>query len=495
MLDPTQLDVLPNAGDGIIYIPLDQLMLSNLNVRQTERDADIATLAEDIAARGLKQNLVVVAAHFSTGVAEADWSGKFEVVAGGRRFQALSLLAADERIPADHAVPCLVEDRDQARETSLSENLHKVTMNPADEFDAYAAIVDDFMHRQGDQGTEASDEAIAYCARRFGKTVTHVAGRLRLSALAPEILQALRENLLGLESAKAYARVTDHKLQLKVFKEQAKNPWKKHNPEYIRSDLAGNTCAIDDRRIVFVGLEAFRDAGGRTEVEMFMGTLGGERVLDVALLDKLVAAKAEAAIPALAKADGFKEGLYAKGGNWPKAPKGFERAWDQYYGSKPPTKAQKAKSIAVYELEHDGAGLKRIGRFKPEEKGKSPVHTLETPEQRAARERASAIDLVAARLAVGPMSGTPLEGRAFWPRWQAPRFEIDRNDEAFAWVGIQIRVPVAEIDAQREAAEKQYDEDLAAEEARRAELAAAAEAAGDDETDVEEDDADEDEAS
>jgi ParB family chromosome partitioning protein len=478
MLDPSTISIADPAPEGIVYLPLDQLMLSGLNVRKTERDAEISALAEDLAARGLKQNLVVIPAHFSTGDAEADWAGRFEVVAGGRRYQALALLASAERIPADHPVPCLIETREDARETSLSENLHKVSMNPADEFEAFAAIVD-----QQEKAGQAHDDAVAYCARRFGATVKHVEGRLRLATLAPEILQALRENTLTLDSAKAYARVADHKLQLKVFKEHAKTPWKKHNPEYIRSDLAGKTCPLDDRRVTYVTLQAYRDAGGRSDVEMFMGAENGERLLDVPLLDRLVKEKAEAAIPALAKADGFKEGLFGPGGVWPKAPKGFERAWDQYYGSKPPSKTQLKKSIAVYDLENDGTGLARIGRFKLEVKDKSPGYTPPTPEEIAAEQRKRGVDRAAAQLAVGPFAGSPFEGRSFWPK---PGYiqSIENAGEGHVYVAVLVKVSAADIEAQREAAEQKYDADLAAAaEAKRTEEAATL-AAGDEPDDL-----------
>jgi len=506
MLDPSTIDIAepaPEAG-AIHYIPLDQLMLSGLNVRKTERDADIASLAESIFTHGLKQNLVVVPAHFATGDpgaaqlageplasgGKAVWQGRYEVIAGGRRFQALQLLAAADRLPAGHPVPCRIEDRDQAAETSLIENIERVTMNPADEFDAYRTIIE--RHKAAGLG---EPEAIELCARRFGATVRHVEGRLRLATLAPEILQALRENRLTLDSAKAYARVADHKLQLKVFKDHAKSPYKKHNPEYIRSDLAGQTCPFDDRRMVYVGLQAYRDAGGRTDVEMFMGTENGERALDVPLLDRLAREKADTAIPALAKADGYKEGLFDPGGNSPKAPKGFERAWDHYYGSKPPSKTQLRKSIAVYDIEGDGSGLRRIGRYKPEEKRKDTGYISPTPEELAAAQRAREIDRLAAQLAVGPFAGSPFEGRAYWPK---PHYlqPIAYQDDGQVFVAVLVKVSTADIEAQREAAEQKYDaEQATAAEAKRAEeVARQSDCAGADQAaDLDEDDADQDE--
>jgi ParB family transcriptional regulator, chromosome partitioning protein len=73
----------------IRMIPLVKLLLSKANIRKTAREAEIEELATSIAAHGLLQNLT---AH---PVLDADGkeTGKFEVVAGGRRLKALKLLA------------------------------------------------------------------------------------------------------------------------------------------------------------------------------------------------------------------------------------------------------------------------------------------------------------------------------------------------------------------------------------------------------------------
>lgn len=483
MTDTTTIETAAIEFGTVQPLPLDRLILSELNVRKTERDADIEGLAEDIAARGLKQNLVVIPAHFTTGDRDAgSWEGKFEVVAGGRRYQALQLLAEAGRIAADHAVPCMIEAREDARETSLSENLQRVAMNPADEFDAFAVIVQ--QHR--DRG-ESEETARDLCARRFGKTARYVAGRLRLASLAPEILEALRTDKIGIESAKAYAGTEDHRLQVKVFAEQEKVHWQPHRPDAVRDRLRGNTCSLEDPRVIYVGLDAYREAGGLTEVEMFMGTDGEERIVNVPLLAKLAKAKAEAALPAIAKRAGYKDAVFATGTswnpNWPKAPEGFERTWE--YGSHDLTKSQKKKSIAVYAIRKDGKGLEYAGRFKSAE-NRRPQQQAETAEERAERVREYDIRIAAARLAVGPFAGSPFEGRAFWPaqfadpvEYDTDNWEIEEGQEDGALVAVLVRVTQAEIDAQREAAERQVDAEIAARVAEEAPREAARTAAAD----------------
>src|SRR3546814_9280038 len=72
-------------------------------------------------------------------------------------------------LPKGYEVTCLVleDDAEIAVETSLAENFHRLAMNPADEAQAFAALID----------AGASTEDVA---RRFGLTVRFVEGRLRL---------------------------------------------------------------------------------------------------------------------------------------------------------------------------------------------------------------------------------------------------------------------------------------------------------------------------
>lgn len=65
----------------------------------------------------------------------------YEVVAGGRRLDALKLLAKKHRISEDWAVPCLLVADASARTVSLTENVQREAMHPADQFEAFAALV------------------------------------------------------------------------------------------------------------------------------------------------------------------------------------------------------------------------------------------------------------------------------------------------------------------------------------------------------------------
>jgi ParB-like chromosome segregation protein Spo0J len=107
--------------------------------------------------------------------------GKFEVEAGERRRKRDASLADDKVLPKDHEVTCLVleDSAESAIETSLAENFHRLAMNPADEAQAFASLIDG--------GASVED-----VARRFGLTIRFVEGRLRLATLAPASVRGAR---------------------------------------------------------------------------------------------------------------------------------------------------------------------------------------------------------------------------------------------------------------------------------------------------------------
>src|SRR3546814_10240094 len=105
------------------------------NVRQTNKSVDVESLADDIAAHGLLQSRIGYA-----GDTDIDAAAVY-IVGGGRRLQALQLLRERGAIDDSFAVPVLLRDPDDAINLSLSENLAKRDMNPADEFTAFAQLM------------------------------------------------------------------------------------------------------------------------------------------------------------------------------------------------------------------------------------------------------------------------------------------------------------------------------------------------------------------
>ncbi|MDG6746488.1 ParB/Srx family N-terminal domain-containing protein, partial [Staphylococcus aureus] len=161
------------APTNITTIPFGRLKRAPENVRRTDIAADVESLADDIAAHGLLQSLIGYA-----GATKIDAQVVY-IVGGGRRLQALDMLRERGTIDEAWPVPVLIRPEADAIELSLSENLARRDMNPADEFTAFAALMA--------PGALSTNDL----AKRFGFTETYVKQRLRLAALAPVVLDAL----------------------------------------------------------------------------------------------------------------------------------------------------------------------------------------------------------------------------------------------------------------------------------------------------------------
>jgi ParB family chromosome partitioning protein len=263
-------------------IPLNKLVQSPRNVRRHADPAADAELKASIAARGLLQNLIV----------RPCAKGKFEVEAGERRRKAMLALSEDKVLSKDHEVTCLVlEDTvEGAIETSLAENFHRLAMNPADEAQAFAALID--------AGASVED-----VARRFGLTVRFVEGRLRLARLAPVVFEALASGEITLDMAKAYGATSDQEIQARVF-EQISTAYYASNSDSIRRMVLTGTVRGSDPRARLVGRDAYLAAGGRIERELFDDE-DSEAWADVALLENLAAVKMEEQAKVLAAEQGL----------------------------------------------------------------------------------------------------------------------------------------------------------------------------------------------
>lgn len=256
-------------------ISITQLRPSTRNVRRTG-GRDVDDLMASIRQHGLLQNLIVAPA--------AD-SLTFDVIAGSRRLAALSRLADAGELPPALAdgIPCQVLDMAGTDgEVSLAENVIRAPMHPADQFEAFARLVE--------QGLSVGD-----VAARFGVKPLFVEQRLRLSRVAPELVQTYRDGGLTLEQLEAFALNDDPKVQLAYWRANVNTgaEWKLR-PEEIRRGLAkGEVELARDPRGLLVGADALIAAGGQVRRDLFDDRGGFTR--DVKLLDKLAMQRLEAA--------------------------------------------------------------------------------------------------------------------------------------------------------------------------------------------------------
>lgn len=258
-------------------IPFDRLHLSQSNVRRVKAGVSIGELAEDIVRRTLLQSLNVRPILDEAG----QETGDFEVPAGGRRFRALELLVKQKRLAKNAPIPCVVRaanDGVLAEEDSYAENTFREPLHPLDQFTAMQAMVD-------------KGEGIESIAAHFLVTPAVVNQRLRLAKVSPKLHAVYAEDGMTLEQLMAFSVADNHERQEQVWELLAHSYNK--SGAYIRQKLTEDTIRVSDRRVRFIGVDAYVAAGGHVLRDLFEEDDGGW-LTDPALLDRLVSEKLQA---------------------------------------------------------------------------------------------------------------------------------------------------------------------------------------------------------
>ena len=269
-----------------IFIPLNKLKKSPNNARKMPHsEAAIEACAASIAAKGILQNLVVEPEMDGDGSTNGFY---FVTIGEGRRLAQL-LRVKRKEIKKTEPIRCIVDTSNDPHEISLDENVTRENMHPADQFEAFKKLADE-------RGFGAEE-----IAARFGVTPNVVRQRLRLGAVSPKLMQVYRDGDLTLEQLMAFAIAQDHARQEAVYERLSYN----RDASTIRRLLTETHVAATDRRAVFVGAEAYTEAGGTILRDLFTEDRGGYYE-DVALLDLLVTGKLGRVADALREAEGWK---------------------------------------------------------------------------------------------------------------------------------------------------------------------------------------------
>lgn len=271
---------------AVLFVPLNKLKKSPRNARKTPHsEAHIEALAASIAAKGMLQNLVVE----PETNAEGEPTGFYFVTIGEGRRLAQLLRVKRKQIKKTEAIRCILDTENDAMEISLDENVTREAMHPADQFERFRELAKN-------RGWGAEE-----IAARFGVTAHVVRQRLRLGAVSPKLMQVYRDGGLSLDQLMAFAITEDHDRQVQVYENLSWN----RDPSAIRRDLTKMNIVATDRRAIFVGAEAYAEAGGTIIRDLFTEDRGGY-FEDAALLDRLVIDKLEGIAARVQAAEGWK---------------------------------------------------------------------------------------------------------------------------------------------------------------------------------------------
>ncbi|GAB1717629.1 MAG: DNA-binding protein [Nitrobacter sp.] len=269
-----------------VFIPLNKLKKHPKNARKTPHsEASVETKAASIAAKGMLQNLVVEPERDGDG----EPTGCYLVSVGEGRRLAQLLRVKRKEIKKTEPIRCVIDTANDAAEISLDENVTRENLHPADEFERFRELAET-------RGWGAEE-----IGARFGRTPQFVRQRLRLGAVSPKLMQVYRDGGLILDQLMAFAITEDHARQEEVYDNLSYN----RDPSQIRRDLTKMNVAATDRRAIFIGAEAYAEAGGNIIRDLFTEDRGGFYE-DAALLDRLVIEKLERIGAQVQEAEGWK---------------------------------------------------------------------------------------------------------------------------------------------------------------------------------------------
>jgi len=265
----------------IEMIPLSRLAISPLNVRsRVYVQSRIESLAATIKNVGLLHNLI---AHDMA-------DGSLGVACGGRRLTALQLLLSQGVYQPDQLIPVKRVTEDFARAASMVENGEREDMHPAEQIAGFQALA-----AEGRKPAQIGD-LMGYSSR-------HVQRCLKLSNLAPAILDELAADKITLDQCQALTLADSHEKQLEVWDKISSY----YNPsaDNIRKLITSTEEEISrSPKFAFVGKDAYLAAGGTIRSDLFSSG-EDEGYIDTALVESLTLEKLQHIAAAVEKEEGF----------------------------------------------------------------------------------------------------------------------------------------------------------------------------------------------
>ena len=183
----------PAPDPLVTLVPLAHVRPSPFNPRSTSGAMAVDELAGSLATHGLLEPIVVRPVD--------DPTTPYELIAGHRRVAAASSLGWAS-IPASIRPATDAE----ARTLALIENAQRVDLTPLEEAEVYAALA-------------ALGLTVREIATQVSRSPSHIAGRLKLTTLAPAVKKLLASGVLPVTHAVLLGRIPNHALQVEALAE------------------------------------------------------------------------------------------------------------------------------------------------------------------------------------------------------------------------------------------------------------------------------------
>ncbi|MBI1953264.1 MAG: ParB/RepB/Spo0J family partition protein [Candidatus Omnitrophica bacterium] len=235
-------------------MPLKAIRVNRFQPRKNLDETKIQELANSIRSSGLIYPLLV------RKIEESGSNGpSYELIAGERRFRALSLLGESE-------APVIIKEASdgQSLELSLVENLQRQELNPIEEALAFQRLCDQF-----DMTQEEVSAAV-------GKDRATVANTLRLLKLSQEIRELVAQGRLSLGHARAILSLDSDRLRLAIAQRTAQEGLSvRQVEEWVRRKISAAPPARRGRDPHVLSLEEKLTRALATKVEILHGRKRG----------------------------------------------------------------------------------------------------------------------------------------------------------------------------------------------------------------------------
>lgn len=179
-------------GKVITELPVTAIIPNRFQPRKVFQEDAIEELAATISTHGLLQPIVV-----------REYEREhYEIIAGERRFRAVTTQLQWDKIPA--IITAMADDESAAM--AIIENLQRAQLSPVEEARAYADIM---------AGNAMTQENLA---RRIGKSQSFVANKLRLLKLSVPVQTAIMNGVISERHGRELLKLTGADMQTAALK-------------------------------------------------------------------------------------------------------------------------------------------------------------------------------------------------------------------------------------------------------------------------------------
>lgn len=234
------------AEARIWQVGIDKMIASAYQPRSHFEKEKLEELAASIKQNGILQPIV----------ARKLPTGKFEIIAGERRWRAAQLAGL-------HEVPVILKtlENQATLELAIIENIQREDLNPIEEAEAYQRLASEFHLTQ------------QQVAEKVGKDRATVANSMRLLALPPQIREMVVKSEISAGHAKVLLSLANPAAQLELAKKISQQKLSVRQLEkLVAAEAAGTNKPVDQNKSADQGVTQRLIAGLSEELQKILGT-------------------------------------------------------------------------------------------------------------------------------------------------------------------------------------------------------------------------------